>query len=58
MENKPQHIKPAEEEITRKDAIKKVGKYAAFTAVGMLVLLSPKASQAASPNNPTKPPLW
>lgn len=35
-------------EITRKDALKKMGTYAAFTALGTMVLLSPKASQAGS----------
>ena len=36
------------EEITRKEAIKKAGKYAAVTAAAMLIL-SPKESQATSP---------
>lgn len=36
------------EKITRKEAIKKVSTYAAFTALGTMVLLSPKASQAGS----------
>ncbi|HKK81643.1 MAG TPA: hypothetical protein VJ909_05305 [Prolixibacteraceae bacterium] len=42
------------EEINRKEALGKMGKYAAFTAVGMLTVLSPKQSQAASeaPTNP------
>ena len=42
------------EHITRKEALKKVGKYAAFTALGTMVLLSPKESQATSqiPENP------
>ncbi len=34
--------------ITRKDALKKIGTYAAFTALGTMVLLSPKAAQAGS----------
>ena len=37
------------EEITRKEAIKKAGKYAAVTAASMLIVLSPKKSQAQSP---------
>lgn len=37
-----------QEKITRKEAIKKVSTYAAFTALGTMVLLSPKASQAGS----------
>lgn len=36
-------------EITRKDAIKKAGKYAAVTAAAMFIVLSPKDSQAQSP---------
>lgn len=40
------------EEITRKEAIKKAGKYAAVTAATMLIVLSPKGSQAQSPPAP------
>ena len=38
--------------ITRKDAIKKMGKYAALTAFGTFMILNPKIAQAqsASPN--------
>lgn len=39
------------EEITRKDAIKKIGnygKYAALTALGTYLILSPQKAQAAS----------
>lgn len=47
------------ETITRKEALIKTGKYAAFTALGMMVLLSPKQSQAESPANPGGlPPGW
>ena len=35
-------------EITRKEALKKAGKYAAITAVSMFIVLSPKESQAQS----------
>ncbi len=42
--------------ITRKEALKKAGKYAAFTAASMLIVLSPKESQAQSPKSPAKPP--
>ena len=35
-----------ENKISRKEAIEKAGKYAAFTAAAALVLLSPKTSQA------------
>jgi len=38
--------------ITRKDAIKKMGKYAALTAVGTLVILNPQKAQADSPPDP------
>ena len=39
--------------ITRKDAIKKMGKYAALTAVGTFMILNPKKAQALSvPPNP------
>ena len=52
MKNK---IKKNQEEITRKDAIKKIGnygKYAALTALGTYLVLSPQKSQAASPEEP------
>ena len=39
------------EEITRAEAIKKMGKYAALTALGSFVILSPLSSQATSPND-------
>ena len=35
-------------QITRKEALKKAGKYAAFTAVASIILLSPKEAQADS----------
>ena len=40
------------DKITRKDAIKKMGKYAALTAVGTFVILNPLKSQAQSPPDP------
>ena len=44
------------EEITRKDAIKKIGnygKYAALTALGTYMILNPQKAQAASaPSDP------
>lgn len=39
----------SEKDITRKEAIKKAGKYAAVTAASMFIVLSPKESQAQSP---------
>jgi len=37
-----------EPKISRREALKKAGIYAAFTATSMTILLSPKASQADS----------
>lgn len=34
--------------ISRKDAIKKMGKYAALTATGTFLILNPKTAQACS----------
>jgi len=42
-----QNIPGSEEKITRKEALIKVGKYAAFTAAGMMLVLSPMDSSAA-----------
>ena len=39
--------------ITRKEALKKGGKYAALTAAAMLMVLSPAKSQSTSPAPPT-----
>ena len=36
-------------QITRKEAIKKMGKYAALTAVGTFLVLNPKQAHAGSP---------
>jgi hypothetical protein len=38
--------------LSRREALKKAGKYAAFTAFASLVILSPKQSQADSPPDP------
>lgn len=39
--------------ITRKDALKKMGKYAALTAVGTFVILNPLEAQTTSePSDP------
>ena len=46
------HIENNSQEITRKDALKKIGsygKYAALTALGTYMILNPKKSQAQSP---------
>ena len=42
-------------EITRKEAIKKIGnygKYAALTAIGTYLILNPKSAQAQTPAAP------
>ena len=50
--------------ITRKEAIKKMGKYAALSALGTFVILNPKAAQAQSVgldnlgDNPPDPDGW
>lgn len=44
-----------EHEISRKEALKKIGsygKYAALTALGTYMILSPKKAQAQSPEDP------
>ena len=40
------------EKITREEAIKKMGKYAALTAVGTFVILNPLKAQTSSPPDP------
>jgi hypothetical protein len=41
------------DDISRKDAIKKMGKYAALTAMGTFIILNPKKAQATSgPSDP------
>ena len=37
------------EQITRVEAIKQIGRYAALTAIGSFVILNPLSSQATSP---------
>tara|TARA_B110000027_G_C15970983_1_gene234269 strand:+ start:329 stop:541 length:213 start_codon:yes stop_codon:yes gene_type:complete len=44
LQNKEQDSK----DISRKDAIKKMGKYAAFAALGTMIMLNPKKAQALS----------
>ena len=42
-------------EISRKDALRKIGnygKYAALTALGTYMILNPQKAQAASPEDP------
>lgn len=40
--------KNIENKITREVALKKLGKYAALTAIGTFIILNPKKAQAAS----------
>lgn len=54
--NQDKQDKPREK-ISRKEALKKAGKYAAFTATAMFVILSPQKSQATSPSPPS-PQKW
>jgi hypothetical protein len=56
LENK-KNIPVDEEKITRKEALVKVGKYAAFTAAAMMVVMAPMGSSAqkVSPNPPRRP---
>jgi hypothetical protein len=53
--NKNTETKNNSEEITRKDAIKKIGnygKYAALTALGTYMILNSQKAQAQSPTDP------
>ena len=47
-QNKEQHSK----NISRKDALKKMGSYAAFTALGTMIMLNPQKAQAQSGIDP------
>ena len=40
--------KQSSEDISRKDAVKKMGKYAALTALGTFMILNPQKAQATS----------
>lgn len=48
--------KQEEDLMTRKDSIKKMGKYAALTAMGTFMLLNPRKAQANS--QPPEPGAW
>ena len=43
-------------DITRKDAIKKMGSYAAFAALGTMMILNPQKAQAQSGQSGIDPP--
>lgn len=44
--------KKNKENISRKEALQKMGKYAAMTALGTFIILNPKKAQAQSPPDP------
>ena len=55
MKQNIENTQNKDQEITRKDAIKKIGnygKYAALTALGTYMILNPQKAQAASPEAP------
>ncbi|AUC85936.1 hypothetical protein CW731_11830 [Polaribacter sp. ALD11] len=55
MKKQNENTHDKSQEITRKDAIKKIGsygKYAALTALGTYMILNPQKAQAASPEAP------
>jgi hypothetical protein len=56
MEKKSSNLKIDHgEKITRKDAFKKAGKYAAFTAASMMLILSPVETSAKKKSRPPRP---
>lgn len=44
--------KKSKDQITRNEALKRMGKYAAMTAIGTFLILSPKKAHATSPPDP------
>jgi|TARA_B110000305_G_scaffold117784_1_gene132293 hypothetical protein len=55
MNKNIKNTKKEVEDISRKDAIKKIGnygKYAALTALGTYMILNPQKAQAQSPQDP------
>ena len=57
MKNKKQNEQKGER-LTRKEALKKGGKYAAFTAATMMMILGPSNNAAASSQAPSAPDRW
>ena len=53
---KTKENKQSSEYISRKEAVKKMGKYAALTAFGTFMILNPKKAQASS--TPSEPGDW
>ena len=54
--SKTENTPDGTDDISRKEAIKKMGKYAALTAMGTFMILSPKKAQAQSV--PPAPGVW
>ncbi len=55
MNKNIKNIQKKPEDITRKEAVKKIGsygKYAALTALGTYMILNPQKAQAQSPEDP------
>ena len=55
MKKQIENTQDTAQEITRKEAIQKIGnfgKYAALTALGTYLILSPQKAQAQSPETP------
>ena len=48
--------KKSNKDITRKEALKKMGRYAALTSLGTFMILSPKAAAQTSPDQNTPLP--
>ena len=44
--------KKSNKNITRKEALKKMGRYAALTSLGTFMVLNPKEAKASSPPDP------
>ena len=56
MMKKTENIPEGTNDISRTEAIKKMGKYAALTAIGTFMILNPKKAQAES--GPSDPGVW
>ena len=55
MKKQIENTQDTKQEISRKEAIKKIGnygKYAALTALGTYMILNPQKAQAQSPEDP------
>lgn len=55
MKKKLENLQVTDQEITRKEAIKKIGSYgkhASLIALGTYMILSPQKAQASSPEAP------